>query len=84
MGLYREQVIPRIVNIACSTVTVQRTGRDARSLPHRDDGFDASLSTWTLCTIPTRDSSFTEPDVFYQRGAPKFAGAVSLGVGLAA
>jgi len=125
-------------------MTVERSGRDAQSLPYADNSFDAALSTWTLCTIPDASAALrelyrvlrpgasihfvehglaedervrslqqridrvhvrvagchvsrpivdlltnagfevTELDVFYQRGAPKFAGAVSLGVGLAA
>ena len=130
--------------VAQTSITVQRSGRDAQSLPYPDNGFDAALSTWTLCTIPDATAALrevhrvlrsgapihfvehglaedervrrlqqridrvhvrvagchvsrpivelltnagfvlTELDVFYQQGAPKFAGAVSLGVGLAA
>jgi len=130
--------------LAETTMTVERSGRDAQSLPYADNSFDAALSSWTLCTIPDASAALrelyrvlrpgasihfvehglaedervrslqqridrvhvrvagchvsrpivdlltnagfevTELDVFYQRGAPKFAGAVSLGVGLAA
>ncbi len=112
MGIYRERVVPRIINVACGTkaekplrrrvceglagevveigfgsglnvpfypaavsrvaaiepadaawkladkrllatsVSVQRCGRDAQSLPFADASYDAALSTWTLCTIP--------------------------------
>ena len=126
--------------VKAATVPVRRSGLDGQSLPFPDHGFDAALSTWTLCTIPdvaaalrevrrvlrpggtlhflehglapdervrrwqrrlepvqyrlaggchlTRpivdlltDAGFTvgEVDVFYEQGAPKFAGADSLG-----
>jgi SAM-dependent methyltransferase len=126
--------------LKAATVPVRRSGLDGQSLPFPDHGFDAALSTWTLCTIPdvaaalrevrrvlrpggtlhflehglapdervrrwqrrlepveyrllggchlTRrivdllaDAGFTvgQVDVFYERGAPKFAGADSLG-----
>ena len=201
MGLYREQVLPRIINVACgmknaeplrrrvctglagdvveigfgsglnvpfypaevtrvaaiepadlgwklaakrldaTNVSVQRSGLDGESLPFADDSYDAALSTWTLCTIPdvaaallelrrvlkpgaslhfvehglapdervrnvqhrveplnkrilggchvtrpivdlltTAGFTITELDVFYEKGAPKFAGADSLGI----
>jgi SAM-dependent methyltransferase len=38
--------------LAASPVAVQRSGLDGQSLPFDDNGFDAALSTWTLCTIP--------------------------------
>ncbi len=200
MGLYEKQVLPRILNVACGTKTVeplrrrvceglagnvveigfgsglnlpffpaavtqvaavepadlgwklagprlkassvpvQRSGLDGQSLPLADDSYDAALSTWTLCTIPDAAAAlrqvrrvlkpggtlhflehglapdervrrwqrrldpleqrifggchFTRPivdlltaagftitdlDVFYEKGAPKFAGADSLG-----
>jgi SAM-dependent methyltransferase len=126
--------------VKAATVPVRRSGLDGQSLPFPDHGFDAALSTWTLCTIPdvaaalrevrrvlrpggtlhflehglapdervrrwqrrlepvqyrlaggchlTRpildlltDAGFTlgEVDAFYEQGAPKFAGADSLG-----
>jgi SAM-dependent methyltransferase len=204
MGFYEKQVLPRIINVACGTKTVeplrrrvceglagdvveigfgsglnvpfypaavtrvaavepadvgwklagqrlrqtsvpvQRSGLDGQSLPIADDSYDAALSTWTLCTIPDVAAAlrevrrvlkpggtlhflehglapdkgvrrwqrrldpveqrlaggchFTRPiidllttagftikelDVFYEKGAPKFAGADSLGAALA-
>ena len=203
MGLYEKQVLPRILNVACGTKTVeplrrrvceglagnvveigfgsglnlpffpaavtqvaavepadlgwklagpclkassvpvQRSGLDGQSLPLTDNSYDAALSTWTLCTIPDAAAAlrevrrvlkpggtlhflehglapdervrrwqrrldpleqrifggchFTRPivdlltvagftitdlDVFYEKGAPKFAGADSLGTAL--
>ena len=203
MGLYEKQVLPRILNVACGTKTVeplrrrvceglagnvveigfgsglnlpffpaavtqvaavepadlgwklagprlkassvpvQRSGLDGQSLPLADDSYDAALSTWTLFTIPDAAAAlrevrrvlkpggtlhflehglapdervrrwqrrldpleqrifggchFTRPivdlltaagftitdlDVFYEKGAPKFAGADSLGTAL--
>ena len=203
MGLYEKQVLPRILNVACGTKTVeplrrrvceglagnvveigfgsglnlpffpaavtqvaavepadlgwklagprlkassvpvQRSGLDGQSLTLADDSYDAALSTWTLCTIPDAAAAlrevrrvlkpggtlhflehglapdervrrwqrrldpleqrifggchFTRPivdlltaagftitdlDVFYEKGAPKFAGADSLGTAL--
>src|SRR3954466_7558877 len=38
--------------LGASAGQVQRPGLDGPSLPFPDDGFDAGLSTWTLCTIP--------------------------------
>ena len=38
--------------LRASSVPVQRAGLDGQSLPFEDDGYDAALSTWTLCTIP--------------------------------
>jgi len=201
MGFYHEQVLPRIINVACGMKTseplrqrvcagltgevveigfgsglnvpfypdavarvtavepsdlawklaagrvgaskspVRRSGLDGESLPFDDDSFDAAVSTWTLCTIPdataalgelrrvlkpgatlhfvehglapdesvrrwqrrieplnkrifggchlTRPTvelltaagfTITDLDVFYEKGAPKFAGADSLGI----
>jgi SAM-dependent methyltransferase len=38
--------------VRAATVPVRRSGLDGQSLPFPDHGFDAALSTWTLCTIP--------------------------------
>jgi ubiquinone/menaquinone biosynthesis C-methylase UbiE len=38
--------------LRAATVPVRRSGLDGQSLPFPDHGFDAALSTWTLCTIP--------------------------------
>jgi SAM-dependent methyltransferase len=38
--------------VAASPVPVERSGLDGQSLPFPDAGFDAALSTWTMCTIP--------------------------------
>ena len=38
--------------VKAATVPVRRSGLDGQSLPFPDHGFDAALSTWTLCTIP--------------------------------
>jgi len=129
--------------LKASSVPVQRSGLDGQSLPLADDSYDAALSTWALCTIPDAAAAlrevrrvlkpggtlhflehglapdervrrwqrrldpleqrifggchFTRPivdlltaagftitdlDVFYEKGAPKFAGADSLGTAL--
>jgi ubiquinone/menaquinone biosynthesis C-methylase UbiE len=129
--------------LVATSVPVQRAGLDGQSLPFEDDGYDAALSTWTLCTIPdvaaalrevrrvlkpggrlhfldhglapdervrrwqrrldpleqrfvggchltrpivdlvtTAGFVIEELDVFYEKGAPKFVAADSLGVAL--
>lgn len=203
MGLYGDQVVPRIVNVACgiktneklrrrvceglkgdvieigfgsglnvpfypatvsrvdavepadigwklagkrlaaTAIPVQRSGLDGQSLPFADNSYDAALSTWTLCTIPdvatallevqrvlkpggrlhfvehglapdervrrwqrrlepmqkrvaggchltrpvtemltTARFTITDLDVFYEKGAPKSLGALTLGIAL--
>ena len=129
--------------LKASSVPVQRSGLDGQSQPLADGSYDAALSTWTLCTIPDVAAAlrevrrvlkpggtlhflehglapdervrrwqrrldpleqrifggchFTRPiadlltaagftitdlDAFYEKGAPKFAGADSLGTAL--
>jgi SAM-dependent methyltransferase len=46
--------------LAASTVPVERTGLDGRSLPLDDDSCDTALSTWTLCTIPDVEAALLE------------------------
>jgi SAM-dependent methyltransferase len=38
--------------LGATNILVRRAGLDGQSLPFEDDGFDAALSTWTMCTIP--------------------------------
>jgi SAM-dependent methyltransferase len=38
--------------LAATSVPVERSGLDGRSLPLADDSCDSALSTWTMCTIP--------------------------------
>jgi SAM-dependent methyltransferase len=46
--------------LAETQISVQRSGRDAQSLPFPDDSFDAALSTWTMCTIPDVEAALRE------------------------
>jgi ubiquinone/menaquinone biosynthesis C-methylase UbiE len=46
--------------LAETQISVQRSGRDAQSLPFPDDSFDAALSTWTMCTIPDVGAALRE------------------------
>jgi len=46
--------------VKASSVPVRRSGLDGQSLPFPDDGFDAALSTWTLCTIPDAAAALRE------------------------
>lgn len=39
-------------HLAATSVPVERSGLDGRSLPLPDNSCDTALSTWTLCTIP--------------------------------
>lgn len=65
MGLYREQVVPRLVDLCCglkaNDALRQRVCEGLAgevvelgfgSLPLPDASQDAALSTWTLCTVP--------------------------------
>ncbi len=38
--------------LAETSIPIERSGLNGQSLPFPDDGFDAALSTWTLCSIP--------------------------------
>jgi ubiquinone/menaquinone biosynthesis C-methylase UbiE len=38
--------------VAKATVPIERSGLDGQALPFDDNSFDATLSTWTMCTIP--------------------------------
>jgi SAM-dependent methyltransferase len=46
--------------VKAATVPVRRSGLDGQSLPFPDHGFDAALSTWTLCTIPDAGTALLE------------------------
>src|SRR5215210_4314742 len=46
--------------LRATTIPVQRSGLDGQSLPFPDDGFDAALSTWTMCTIPDITAALQE------------------------
>ena len=46
--------------VKAATVPVRRSGLDGQSLPFPDHGFDAALSTWTLCTIPDAAAALRE------------------------
>ena len=46
--------------VKATTVPVRRSGLDGQSLPFPDHGFDAALSTWTLCTIPDAGAALLE------------------------
>ena len=46
--------------LAATSVPVRRSGLDGQSLPMPDAGFDAALSTWTLCTIPDAATALRE------------------------
>jgi len=46
--------------VKAASVPVRRSGLDGQSLPFPDDGFDAALSTWTLCTIPDAAAALRE------------------------
>lgn len=46
--------------LAVSPTVVRRAGLDGQSLPFTAGGFDAALSTWTLCTIPDAAAALLE------------------------
>jgi ubiquinone/menaquinone biosynthesis C-methylase UbiE len=46
--------------VAATSIDVDRSGLDGRSLPFLDDSFDAALSTWTMCTIPDIETALAE------------------------
>lgn len=60
--------------LAQTNITVQRSGRDAQSLPYPDNGFDAALSTWTLCTIPDTAVALREVHRVLRPGAHPLRG----------
>jgi ubiquinone/menaquinone biosynthesis C-methylase UbiE len=41
-------------------VPIRRSGLDAEALPFPDASFDAALSTWTMCTIPSISTALHE------------------------
>ena len=43
-----------------SPIDVDRTARDAQSLPFEDDSFDVAVSTWTMCSVPDIESALAE------------------------
>lgn len=46
--------------VAAAAFPVTRLGLDGQKLPFEDGSFDASLSTWTLCTIPDAAAALAE------------------------
>ena len=66
MGLYADQVLPRLVNLVCgaSSSAPYRervcAGLDGQVLPFADQSFDSALTTWTLCTIPDVSAALGE------------------------
>ena len=46
--------------VASAAFPVKRSGLDGQRLPFGDAGFDAALSTWTLCTIPDATAALAE------------------------
>jgi SAM-dependent methyltransferase len=57
MGLYRDHVLPRLVDRACNSQGLQgwraevTSGLDGQAIALPDASCDAALSTFTLCTV---------------------------------
>jgi hypothetical protein len=89
MGLYRERVLPRIINVACGVKTAEPLRRPDEQVRHwqrRVEPFHKRVFGGCHLTRPIVELltnagfTITDLDVFYEKGAPKFAGADSLGV----
>jgi hypothetical protein len=71
MGFYVERVLPRIINVACGTKTAE---------PHRRRVCEGLAGAVVEIGLTTAGFTIEELDVFYEKGAPKFLAADSLGI----